>query len=66
MITLYSTGCPKCSVLEKKLDMANIKYKVCNDQEIMKEKGMTSAPALEVNGIMYDFTEAIKFIKSYN
>lgn len=66
MVILYSTGCPKCSVLEKKLDIANIKYEVCNDQEIMKEKGMISAPALEVDGVMYDFAEAIKFIKSYN
>lgn len=66
MVILYSTGCPKCSVLEKKLDIAKIKYEVCNDQKIMKEKGMTSAPALEVDGVMYDFAEAIKFIKSYN
>ena len=28
MNILYSTNCPKCQVLAKKLDMANIKYTV--------------------------------------
>lgn len=62
-ITLYSTGCPKCSVLKKKLDMAHIKYEICREINIMEQKGMKSAPALEVDGKILDFNAAIKWLK---
>ena len=26
MVTLYSTGCPRCTVLEKKLEQKKIEY----------------------------------------
>ena len=34
MPTLYSTGCPKCQVLKKKLDTAGINYTIESDIEI--------------------------------
>ena len=45
-IILYSTHCPKCSVIEKKLNLKNIQYQICDDVNIMKEKGFLSAPIL--------------------
>ena len=35
MITLYSTGCPQCSVLKKKLEAKGIKYTENNDEQQM-------------------------------
>ena len=61
-IIFYTTGCPKCEVLKKKLSSKNLSYEICEDTNIMLEKGLSSAPALEVNGKIYNFKEAIKFI----
>ena len=44
---LYSTGCPRCRVLQRKLDEAGISYEVNSDIERMKALGLRSAPALE-------------------
>lgn len=62
MITLYSTGCPKCVVLTKKLEKASIKYELCTDAATMQAKGITSVPALEVNGTIYGFKDAADLI----
>ena len=62
MVILYTTHCPKCKVLEKKLEKANIQYEVCEDAAIMTEKGFTSAPMLEVNGKAFTFKEAADWI----
>lgn len=45
-IILYSTHCPKCTVLEKKLIKANLNFTVCDDEKIMEEHGFTSLPML--------------------
>ena len=37
-IKLYSTHCPKCIVLEKKLQQKNIPFEEINDVEIMTKK----------------------------
>ena len=58
-IILYSTGCPKCNVLKRKLDEKNIKYEIVDDIDKMQEKGFTSAPMLEVDGSIFDFSDAI-------
>ena len=62
MVTLYSTYCPKCIVLEKKLNTKGIKFELVEDQDVMIEKGFMSAPMLDVDGKIMDFTEANKWI----
>lgn len=64
MNILYSTGCPKCKVVMKKLEQANINYEVCSNSETMREKGIQSLPVLEVEGKMYNFKDAIDYINS--
>lgn len=63
-VVLYSTHCPRCCVLEKKLKQKNISYKEVNDVEIMKEKGYLSVPVLEVNGESMDFKTANNWINA--
>lgn len=65
MITLYSTNCPQCNVLEKKLDSAHIQYVVDENIEHMKERGFMSAPMLDVDGKVLNFSEAIRWVKTY-
>lgn len=66
MIKLYSSHCPKCSVMEKKLKAKNIEFEVVdNGEEVLeaaKKCGLNSLPLLEVDGKIMDFIEANKWI----
>lgn len=62
MIKLYTTGCPRCGVLKKKLDETKIAYTVIDDVDEMLKLGLRSAPALEVDGKLMGFAEAIRYV----
>ncbi len=64
MIVLYSTGCPKCKVLEKKLNADNIEYSMSDDIDELIEKGFQSAPVLNVDGDFMEFKDAVNWIKN--
>ena len=64
MITLYSTGCPKCKVLEAKLNQKKVSYEICKDTEVMVEKGYMTLPMLDVDGEPKDFIHAISYVNS--
>lgn len=61
-IILFSTGCPKCNVLKKKLDTANIEYIVIDDINQMMSLGITTVPVLKVDGEMLSYTDAVKYV----
>lgn len=61
-IILYSTNCPKCNVLEKKLQSKNINFEICNDVDLMLSKGIQQAPYLEVDNKLMDFSKAVKWV----
>ena len=65
-VTLYSTGCPKCTVLKRKLSENNIEYVESNDVDKMSELGIQSVPMLEVGGELLDFSEAIGWVNAVN
>ena len=62
-VIFFSTHCPRCKVLETKLKQKGVSYQECNDVSIMKSKGLEMAPAIEVNGTMMNFKEAVNWIK---
>lgn len=64
-VTLFTTHCPKCKVIEKKLAQKNIEYEMVEDINIMKEKGFKSLPMLEVDGQVFNFVEANKWVTNY-
>lgn len=64
-ITLYSTNCPRCKVLEAKLAQKDIQYTLCTDVSIMQSKGFTEAPVLEVDDKILSFAEAIRFVNDW-
>ena len=62
-VTLYTIGCPKCKVLETKLKQANISYEEVNDIDVMMGLGFTTAPMLKVDDNIYDFKQAVAWLK---
>lgn len=64
MITLYSTGCPKCQVLEKKMLNDGIDFNISDDVNTLIEKGFMTAPILKVDNNYYEFKEAIDWLKN--
>ena len=63
-ITLFSTNCPKCVVLEQRLRDVGVEFTVCNNMTVMRDRGFVSAPMLEVDGQMMDFVAAIQWLQS--
>ena len=63
-IVLYSTGCPKCEILKKKMGEKNISYTEINDIDIMNEKNITFVPMLEIEGKLLNYRESVGFINS--
>ena len=61
-LVLYSTGCPKCNVLKRKLQQKNINYEEVTDISVMKEKGYLTVPVLEVDREAMDFRSANDWI----
>lgn len=64
-LILYSTGCPRCNVLKKKLSEKNIAYEEFTDSDQMIDMGIESVPVLSVNGELFDFMQANTWINSY-
>ena len=61
-VVMYSTGCPKCKILKKKLDEKKVVYEEETDIEKMKSKGIERVPVLEVEGKLFSYSEAVKLI----
>ena len=64
-IVFYSTGCPKCGVLKKKLDQAHIVYVEEHDMEEMLAIGLKAAPALMVGDKLLNFSDAVRWVQAY-
>ncbi len=65
MITLYSTGCPNCRALKKKLDAAHIPYTVVGDVDVMLGLGIKSIPVLKVGEELLPFEQAVKYVDEH-
>lgn len=65
-IILYTIGCPKCKVLEMKLNKAGIVFSTVTDTDTVvavgKEHGINTAPILKINDDYFDFVQAVKQI----
>lgn len=59
---LYSTGCPKCEVLKKKLAEKGVQYTENNSVDEMLALGITQVPVLGNNGTLMDFKQAIEWV----
>lgn len=62
-LILYTIHCPKCTVLQKKLDAKGLNYRTCEDTNIMQKLGINLLPVLQVNNKLLSFSEAIQYIE---
>ncbi len=58
IMTLYSTGCPKCKILKNKLDRAGFVYTEEASVDKMLALGITQVPVLEADGKLLSFKQA--------
>lgn len=63
-VILYSTGCPRCKVIARKLDDKGIKYSIVDKVDVVLELGITNVPVLEVDDRKMEFKEAINWVNS--
>lgn len=63
MIILYSTGCPRCKVLESALEAKGIVYEKVSDEQTIIDMGFLTVPVLQVEGKTMAFPEAYKYVK---
>lgn len=61
-VTLYSTDCPKCKILEKKLLQKSIDFQVVTDRKLMTSLGFSTIPVLKVNDKIMNFKEAVNWV----
>ena len=61
-VIMYTTGCPKCKILKKKLDEKKVEYEEEIDVEKMKSMGIDRVPMLSVDGKLLSYLEAVKLI----
>lgn len=64
-VIFYTTGCSKCMILKRKLDLAGIPYEMNTDVDEMQTLGMTEAPALAVNGSLMGFGDAVRWVNEH-
>lgn len=62
-VTLYTTGCPKCTVLETVLKQAGVQFVKSTDVRRVIDAGLRTAPVLEVDGCMMEFETAVEWVK---
>ena len=64
-IILYTIHCEHCEILEKKLMEKNIKFAINENIEVMREKHFKTAPMLEVDGKLYNYSQAMLWVSEY-
>lgn len=63
---LYTIGCPKCKVLEKKIAQAGLDCKVITDRKEIEADGFDAVPILvDPTGIAMDFAKATEFCNKH-
>lgn len=73
-IIFYTTNCPRCQVLKKKMDSLGIEYELNDDIEEMMLWGIQTVPMLRIEKELFDassftalldFSQAVKWLKEY-
>ena len=64
-IIMYTTHCPQCKILAKKLDRKGVSYIEEEDTQKMVELGISTVPMLSVDGgAPMNFKQAVEWINS--
>lgn len=63
-IILYTTHCPMCLMLERKLKEKNIEYIEISNIDEIKEAGVKNVPVLKVDNEMMNSYSAMQWVKN--
>ena len=63
-VKLYTTHCPKCKVLQSKLDASGLDYTICDDIDEIMKLGKMTVPLLQVDDIVCEFKEAVDWVNA--
>lgn len=64
MITLFTTGCPKCTTLKAELDKKGLKYITETDIDVMMKLGFREVPVLKVDDKTMNYTQSVEWLKN--
>lgn len=60
---LIGNNCPKCNILQCKLDEKGLKYEKSDNIQELIDLGFKTVPVLELHGEYMDFGKAVKWIQ---
>lgn len=63
-VTMYTTHCPRCNVLKKKLELKGLEFTEVDNIAELQEKGITEVPTLEVDERRMSFMEAVNWVNA--
>lgn len=63
-VTIFSTHCPQCNMLEIALKSKGIPFSVVFGEEEIIKRGFSSAPVLEVDGNAMNYRDAIRWVNA--
>lgn len=64
-VIMYTTHCPQCNILAKKLAQKNILYKEVDDIEEIRKLDIAVVPMLSIDGAApINFKESVNWINS--
>ena len=61
-VKLYTTHCPKCKILEERLNEKKVKYEVNDNIEELQKMNFKSVPNLEIDGKIYNYLDSIRYL----
>ena len=64
-VTIYSTRCPQCNMLESNLKRKNIPFTLVEGAGPIRELGYKSAPLLKVDDKIMTFAEAVRWVNAF-
>lgn len=64
-VVLYTTGCPRCKTLEKRLNDAGVKFVKNTSVDEMLSLGLTNVPVLRAEGWMLDYKAAMDWVEKH-
>lgn len=65
-VILYTTHCPRCQVLEKKMQQKGIEYTVEENIDVMTQLNIKTVPMLQVDcGPLMDFVQANNWVNAW-
>lgn len=64
MITLYTTDCPQCMMLEGALKRKRFSFDVVKGEQPILDLGFSSAPVLKVDDTVMSFAESVRWVNA--